>query len=86
MSLFCFQGGNNEECFPLGYDRGDSEHFHPEDGAICSSETSILTRAIQGHIPEDSILHLFVVRVDKMKAECFFGMLAKLCRITRHHV
>jgi hypothetical protein len=27
--------------------------------AICSSETSVLKRAIQGHIPEDGILHSY---------------------------
>jgi hypothetical protein len=38
----------------------NSKVLHPEDGTICSSEMSILTRSTQHRrVPEDGILHCY---------------------------
>jgi hypothetical protein len=36
---------------------GNIGFFHPNDGAICSSETLVLTRATRRQIEEEGILH-----------------------------
>jgi hypothetical protein len=44
--------------------------FYPEDGAIRSSETSVLTRSTRHHIPEGGILHSH--RYENLKSYILF--------------
>jgi hypothetical protein len=43
-----------------------ADSFHPDDRAIRSSGTSVLTRATRRHIPEHGILHISSYLQDKI--------------------
>jgi hypothetical protein len=42
---------------PVRYGLGTDAHCEEIQSALCSSETSVLTRATRHNIPEDAILH-----------------------------